>query len=277
MGDRHPTGHHPAGGERSPPRAEGQGPRRAGRVVCQLGPNRVLHGRGPVHRPSGGLLPLVAPLLSGHSDVSIGSRFNGAHTWYAAHAVRPCRTCTVSCFEALCGTSSPTPPAASRSGTERDRGDPSPSRVQGGPGSSTRNSWCWPSGTGFASMKCRVELGGRRRLPGEHPGRCQGRPPRRGSSHSQSSDRSRRVTTPGGTGAHLHSSQATRTRASAFSVPSRPGDLLPVPRTGGDVPRERRRHGHDDVEHLRPRTVHVRAEEQGADRAKQCWPVRSVS
>ena len=56
-----------------------QGPWRctARGVVGVAGDGRRLHGRRPVNRPDRALMPLVAPLISGHSDVAIGSRLDG--------------------------------------------------------------------------------------------------------------------------------------------------------------------------------------------------------
>ena len=101
------------------------------------------------------LLPLVAPLVSGHSDVAIGSRLAAGverRPWPAArgdlahlqpdpaHAVRQPRSTTRSAGSRRCA---PTSPAGScpRSSTTA--------------GSSTPSCCCWPSTTGCASTRCR--------------------------------------------------------------------------------------------------------------------------
>ena len=133
----------------------------------------------------GGLLPLVAPLLSGHSDVSIGSRFaSGAHV-LPASAVKPCPTSTGSCSGAPSATSSPMRPVGSRR-PGRDSGTPASLSARrtlvlrhGVPRVGGTKWVSHPRGSGG--------LGGRCRLPSEHLRRGQGGPARRGPSHPKSS------------------------------------------------------------------------------------------
>ncbi len=101
------------------------------------------------------LLPLVAPLLSGHSDVAIGSRLSrssrvvrGSKREFISrsynlilHATLQARFSDAQCgFKAM--RIGMCPGAACRSCTT-------------GPGSSTPNCWCWPSGPACGSPRCR--------------------------------------------------------------------------------------------------------------------------
>ncbi len=60
------------------------------------------------------LLPLVAPLLSGHSDVSIGTRLARGSRWSAGPSASSSRAPTTTCCARRCAPASATPSAASR-------------------------------------------------------------------------------------------------------------------------------------------------------------------
>ena len=100
------------------------------------------------------LLPLVAPLLSGHSDVAIGTRLAPGRGWSAGPSARSSRAATTCCCAPPSAPSSPTRSAGSRRCAPTRPGSCCRwSRT--GAGSSTPSCWCSPSGPGCASTRCR--------------------------------------------------------------------------------------------------------------------------
>jgi Glycosyl transferase family 2 len=100
------------------------------------------------------LLPLVAPLVSGHSDLAIGSRLSRG-----ARVVRgPKRELISRCYTCCC-TPRSAPASRTRSAASRPSGPTRPAGCFRRPamtaGSSTPSCWCWPSGPACASTRCR--------------------------------------------------------------------------------------------------------------------------
>ena len=86
------------------------------------------------------LLPLVAPLLSGHSDLAIGTRLAPAPTWCGAPDASSSPAATTCCCGRRCAARAPTPSAGSR----RCAGRPPPSSSRWSrtrSGSSTPRCW----------------------------------------------------------------------------------------------------------------------------------------
>ena len=100
------------------------------------------------------LLPLVAPLVSGHSDVAIGTRLaSGSHVARGPTTRGDLSHATTCCCERRCAAASPT-----RSAGSRPSAPTSPERCcrwsRTKAGSSTPSCWCWPSTTACASTRC---------------------------------------------------------------------------------------------------------------------------
>ena len=140
---------------RRAPRREGTRPRAAAGVGAPATARVVAYMDVDLSTDLNALLPLVAPLLSGHSDVAIGSRLSrsarvvrGPKRELISRSLQPDRCAR------RCAPGSPTRSAASRRCGPSARGRccrTSATRR----GSSTPNCWCSPSAAGCGSPRCR--------------------------------------------------------------------------------------------------------------------------
>jgi Glycosyl transferase family 2 len=100
------------------------------------------------------LLPLVAPLVSGHSDLAIGSRLSNG-----ARVVRgPKRELVSRCYNLLLHATLGVRFADAQCGFKAIRADAARRLLPASTttaGSSTPSCWCWPSAPACASTRCR--------------------------------------------------------------------------------------------------------------------------
>ena len=99
------------------------------------------------------LAPLVAPLISGHSDLAIGTRLGRGHVVRGPKREIISR-CYVLILKSTLAARSPMRSVDSRRSAPTSRNacfrtSPTPA------GSSTPNCWCWPNAPACASTKCR--------------------------------------------------------------------------------------------------------------------------
>ena len=152
-GRSRPTGPRAAGGAGGPRRAARPRPGAAGHLVASEA-EVLAYMDVDLLTDLNALLPLVAPLLSGHSDLAIGTRLARG-----SRVIRGPKRELISrgynlLLRTLMGAVSPTRNAASRRSGATRRGYCC--RSPGTPaGSSTPNCSCWPNGPGCASTRSR--------------------------------------------------------------------------------------------------------------------------
>ena len=144
-----------AGRARRAPRRQGPRRRAAGGVVGERRPRRWRTWTSTCPPTWPRCSPLVAPLLSGHSDLAIGSRLSrGAHGRPRAASARSSRAATTCCCGPRWRRGSPTRSAGSR--RSAPTAPATCSRSSRTPaGSSTPSCSCSPSAPACASTRCR--------------------------------------------------------------------------------------------------------------------------